>query len=503
MLSLRVGLTQAPGSTVRSVRSLIARAGLSPNPSGYYLLSDALWWSLLRNPVSWRRTLTLSMREASRLWPEPPGEGRSARHLASQASGRVARRDSLESLLLYWQVRTLRVDVQSDDAIGGEARLTLRGDGTYEFSGHMRATGLLSYEYILDVFMECEGGTVIMMQHHGRVYGSDTPGPRQNEWRQSGNCALIRLLWPRIRTTGSLRYHLETDLAGVIATVGDVGLFAVKAAVAYASAGQTGLTVIVSSELTSRLPESITPNAGWLADFTIVGTTVLLIGSNFAVPVWVAAAAGATGLALAAAVKSRRIRDDEIAFARRVFQDALPYRRIVLTNMSGFGGRAFVYPASDGSILLNLGDVFDQDPMRYVDTERLAYGEPGSLFIHELTHVWQIARDPARRFLPLWACEGATSSDYYYFRNNDRFTRASEGQRLAKLAEMHAARHEDTDWPRKEWSRDFNIEQQASIVDDWFGEHGHGELSPGLQLPAALNDPAFRFISEHIRAKKD
>ena len=68
----------------------------------------------------------------------------------------------------------------------------------------------------------------------------------------------------------------------------------------------------------------------------------------------------------------------------------------------------------------------------------------------------------------------------------------------------------DTAWPMRRW-RTFNNEQQAHIVDDWYGEHvfrdGMGKFVFDAQdVPLtdldgidALNDPAFHFIRDNIR----
>jgi hypothetical protein len=68
----------------------------------------------------------------------------------------------------------------------------------------------------------------------------------------------------------------------------------------------------------------------------------------------------------------------------------------------------------------------------------------------------------------------------------------------------------DTAWPKRRWST-FNNEQQAHIVDDWYGAHvvvdAMGNYlfdAKGIPLTdldgfASTNDPAFHFIRDNIR----
>ena len=90
------------------------------------------------------------------------------------------------------------------------------------------------------------------------------------------------------------------------------------------------------------------------------------------------------------------------------------------------------------------------------------------MFIHELTHAWQISHDSVVDLI----C--GLSSTYGYFQG--------------------ATRLGDPSWQSRSW-RGFNNEQQASIVDDWFEAH-----FTDVESPEALRDPAFRFIRDNIRS---
>ena len=74
----------------------------------------------------------------------------------------------------------------------------------------------------------------------------------------------------------------------------------------------------------------------------------------------------AAGVTVELALKHRKLTDrpEEVDFANRVFQGTLPVDRIVLTNMLGIGGRPFTIPSVGNTILVNLGEGFD-DPVHY------------------------------------------------------------------------------------------------------------------------------------------
>jgi hypothetical protein len=141
--------------------------------------------------------------------------------------------------------------------------------------------------------------------------------------------------------------------------------------------------------------------------------------------------------------------DGEVQFARQVFGDSLDFGRIRLTNLSGVGRRAFVAPTVDGTILLNLGNA-QEAPLTAVFPP---YPAPGQIFIHELTHAWQIQHAALEDgFVPGLMCSGildqaVISNPYGY------------GP------------------PGPPWSS-FSMEAQGSVVDQWFGGNGNQSGPP-------------------------
>ena len=187
----------------------------------------------------------------------------------------------------------------------------------------------------------------------------------------------------------------------------------------------------------------------------------------------------AVGAVVDALVKHRMLTEDEYAFAQIVFGDTLPPRdRIYVTNLSYDGGRAYTWPNVDHSILLNLNLAYD-DPVGYHIGTRAKkdpdpYAVPGSLFVHEMTHAWQIR---AGDFVPGLVCDRVTRTGTY-----------------------------DPD-VTKAWS-DLGLEQQAASVDHWFSESADGwttidDLKQKLAGATAVSSKYFPYIADHIRLGLD
>ena len=189
----------------------------------------------------------------------------------------------------------------------------------------------------------------------------------------------------------------------------------------------------------------------------------------------------AVGKAVDANIEARGMNNGERDFARKVFGDTIPYERITLTNLSYGGGKKYTIPSIDGSIWINMGAAMDVPggPSAYADpTPKSRYPNPGQTFIHELTHAWQIVNTV---FLPGLVCDvgvglagGGLSYDYF---------------------DPTKGRSGDLSWTSKPWTG-FGVEQQAQIVDDWYGL-----FLKDLTGEKALADPAFRFIRDNINAQ--
>ncbi|NML18791.1 hypothetical protein [Azohydromonas caseinilytica] len=187
-------------------------------------------------------------------------------------------------------------------------------------------------------------------------------------------------------------------------------------------------------------------------------------------PAW--ALAGVLGGACAGriALRHRRMTARESALAASVFGNSLPApHRIVLTDLCGLGGTCFVCPGLGGQILVNLGRRGFDDPIGCCTP---TYAAPGKLFIHELTHAWQLAHGHYfPRLLPRLLA-GPRAGDAVY-------------RPPAVLVPP---------WPR------LTLEQQATIVDEWFHP---GRLGPAawLGLPGMSEaHPYWLYVRDVIQA---
>jgi hypothetical protein len=317
--------------------------------------------------------------------------------------------------------------ITTDAALGGQAEMVLRSDGTYTSSGYMRATGLPSFAFQVTASVENAGGDFLpTSMQQGRVFGTDTPGDRQRNWREDGHNENIRQHWLSIADSARLSVRKEYNLSGTLGTLRDIAVaFAEFVGLAAASHPGLALVVLLGSNLVEAAGEPW-PFPHFPAGMTIAAGVLLVFGPGVVVPAFVA------GGVAEALLRHRAMNDEEARFAAKVFGNTLPPPdQIILTNAIGPKNRPITIPGFGGSYLVNRGDAAFENPMTYHNEP---YPVPGQLFIHELTHVWQAKRWPAMAYF----CRGAVERDYNP--GND---------------------------PSKLWSA-YGIEQEATIVDRWY-----------------------------------
>jgi hypothetical protein len=182
-------------------------------------------------------------------------------------------------------------------------------------------------------------------------------------------------------------------------------------------------------------------------------------------------------------VKHRSLTAKEISFAQKVFGNTIPYKKVVLTNLHSNDDRAFTIPNVNGDILVNLGPVYGHPilyPKDAAEQKKTGnYPTPGQLFIHEMTHAWQIANT---KFLPGLICEGVI--------NQTKHT-------ILKTKGVYDPGKDFT----KKWSS-FNAEQQGTIIDSWFMDpkmtDSYGLTGSGM----SESDARFRYVRDNVRAGK-
>jgi hypothetical protein len=168
----------------------------------------------------------------------------------------------------------------------------------------------------------------------------------------------------------------------------------------------------------------------------------------------------------------RPLKKSEVALARQVFEDKLPYGRVYLSS------RYFPFNERSETVVTaaSLSTFVPARSMRsytiYAGPNVFAGGADRphfrGTFIHELTHVWQ---------------------GYHGLLGWVYMARSLLAQGYAVLAERDRRRAYSYELGRP-WES-YNVEQQASIVEHWF--------VGGMKTEG---DERYSYIAEHIRAAR-
>lgn len=136
-------------------------------------------------------------------------------------------------------------------------------------------------------------------------------------------------------------------------------------------------------------------------------------------------------------MNGRNLTANEIALAKKVFKDAIDYKKVIIHNQKYI----FFQPANSG--MTPNGEIY-VDGFYKKDYSAVNYAGQ-SFFIHEMTHVWQYQ---LKILNPITA---AIAENIKHFFSYDK---AYEYELIAGKDLL-----------------DYNIEQQASIIEDYFRVH--------------------------------
>jgi hypothetical protein len=164
---------------------------------------------------------------------------------------------------------------------------------------------------------------------------------------------------------------------------------------------------------------------------------------------------------------SRPLKQTEIDFARQVFQDQLPYGKVHIAS--------YYLPGNQG-VPVTLASVSSIIPVASLRNYTIYFGPEvfrdgaddariRDTFIHELTHVWQ----------------GYHSGLGWEYMVESMI---AQGHAVLTTGDRNKAYEYR---PGREWN-DYNVEQQALLVQDWF-RNGMRE-----------DDERYPYITDHIRA---
>ena len=167
---------------------------------------------------------------------------------------------------------------------------------------------------------------------------------------------------------------------------------------------------------------------------------------------------------------SRLLRKSEIEFARQVFEDQLPYGKVHIASYYLPGNHGVPVTIASVSSIIPVASL--RHYTIYFGPEVFEQGaerpEVASTFIHELTHVWQ-------------GFHGALGWEYMIN------SMVAQGHAILTQGDRNRAYDYKPDQP---WG-DYNVEQQALLVQDWY-RNGMRE-----------DDARYTYIVEHIRAGKN
>ena len=358
-------------------------------------------------------------------------------------------------------------------ALGGHHKITLERAGHWRYEGHMRATGFPSFRFGVRTVVGGAGAPFVTAAS-GEVHGSNEFGDEESPWTQSGESGAVAQYWAVLKGAGhDTDVNFESDFFG---TFGDVAAFVVTIAGGAFVAGGVGVCFVLGIHAADAIGLDETAGTAGLVGVLVASGVLMVFGPSAIVAAIVAGAAA--GVAVELALKHRKLteRPEEVAFANRVFQGTLPVDRIVLTNMLGVGRRPFTIPSVGNTILVNLGEGFD-DPIHYTgkgDPDKPRKQAPGQLFIHELVHAWQIG---TTSFLPGLMCDGVLNQATTLGGDMGVYLYGQPGREFRK----------------------FNLEQQASIIDDWFGGSGPSQ-NPATDKESEAS-PYFRYVRDNIRKR--
>jgi hypothetical protein len=92
----------------------------------------------------------------------------------------------------------------------GSSKLIMKRDGTYDFVGHMHASGAMSYNFICTYTMVDADGLVYVFASRGTIFGTFVPGSRHKDWHDNGVNENIRDNWRAINA--QYRMHINAHM---------------------------------------------------------------------------------------------------------------------------------------------------------------------------------------------------------------------------------------------------------------------------------------------------
>jgi hypothetical protein len=145
--------------------------------------------------------------------------------------------------------------------------------------------------------------------------------------------------------------------------------------------------------------------------------------------------------------KKRGLTDDEIKEAKTVFGNSITYSLIMIADATGYNNRPFTFYSGYKGLAYIL----------FLGPTEFAQMSDWATFIHEMTHVWQGQNHLISASYMVNSMIAQAIAGYYG--DSDK-----------------AYDYKLTD-PPTPWG-EYNVEQQAHIVEDWYAQDGKSTSSP-------------------------
>jgi uncharacterized protein with LGFP repeats len=343
--------------------------------------------------------------------------------------------------------------LRGGQGFGGNANMDLYSDGRVRWFGEVTNGAYQDYDY--NIYALLRAGSTALAKHRSGEINMQVFGRNRNRWSEDLTHPLTNDSFANL---ASATFDVQSNHEGAITGRIDDVLTTVAAWAFTGALGPIGVGAIYLGISIG----SVATGGSWESGPRIIAGSMWMLGPEGYL----------IGMAVDALARigtnSRGLTPDEKSFLRVIFGNTLDLDSITLTDTSGKSGRPFAFPSPmpDTSMNLNLGRPTTEDPRGYRSTSLVTNAVDAALLAHEATHAWHY------RFLAnhsSYVLHGIFDSEY------------------------------DPGTLGKPWD-DYNIEQQATIVEEWVRQHfvaGGGTF--GLESTGALDDPRFRYIAGNIR----
>ena len=218
--------------------------------------------------------------------------------------------------------------------LGGWVDVEVSDNGDYHVKFHMHCSSLLgNFDFNLRAYLTAPGFPMMAFIKSGHVSGVDS-------WdhEERGNSPLLALYWSKLQADATYSVAKEYKWGGVVGTIAEL-VNDIIDVTAGAVGAALGVVIGATREAIDWLGATLGPGGtlgvvGGVVVFAVATVAGAGVGTALILGVVAGVAIGAVTNAL---IKFRPLNVAEIAFARQVFGNSLPYQDVIITNLAGLG----------------------------------------------------------------------------------------------------------------------------------------------------------------------